>query len=256
MSESTRPAITAILTGHAEGPLIGLTFRTMLDAVSTARADGLEVEMLVVLDKPDTATREALADAEDHGCRLIEVAMPGADHAGVRNRAVEEATGDYIAFLDGDDLWTENWLVDAYAVCESDPGSIIAHPEANWIFDKGSNLWFLLDQTDEAFDPAYLRFFNYWDVLCLAPRAAYLDHPRAPRAIEAGYAYEDWHWNLQTVAAGYVHRVVPETIHFKRRRASSQLTVAIGNRSLTPNHELLTYRGMAAWEAAHGSGGR
>jgi glycosyltransferase involved in cell wall biosynthesis len=247
------PAITTILTGHNEGPLIGLTFRSMLDAVAAAREAGIAVEMLVVLDKPDAATLEALSEAEQHGCRVEQVSFPASDHAGVRNHAVELAQGEYVAFLDGDDLWTENWLVDAYAMCRTDPGRVIAHPEADWIFDNGSNLWFLLDQTDPAFDPAYLRVFNYWDVLCLAPRAAYLDHPREPRAIEAGFAYEDWHWNLKTLGAGYVHRVVPETIHFKRRRRTSQLTVAIGNRSLTPDHPLLTYRGMAAWEDDHGT---
>ncbi|MFT4084316.1 MAG: glycosyltransferase family A protein [Nocardioides sp.] len=255
MSEAPGPQITTILTGHAEGQLIGVTFRSMLDAVAAARATGLEVEMMVVLDKPDPATAEALAEAEEHGCRVLRVSFPAADHASVRNHAVEQARGEYVAFLDGDDLWTENWLVEAHAMCQTDPGRVIAHPEVDWIFDHGSNLWFLLDQTDPAFDPAYLRVFNYWDVLCLAPRAAYLEHPRQPRAIEAGYAYEDWHWNLQTVGAGYLHRVVPETIHFKRRRKASQLTVAISNRSLTPDHELLTYRGMAAWESRTGETG-
>lgn len=250
MSDS--PDITAILTGHAEGPLIGATFRSMLDAVAEARTAGIEVEMLVVLDKPDAATSEALAAAEEHGCQVEHVDFPAADHAGVRNHAVELARGEYVAFLDGDDLWSANWLVDAHAMCLTDPGRVVAHPEVDWIFDNGSNLWFLLDQTDPAFDPAYLRVFNYWDVLCLAPRRAYLDHPRPARDIAAGYAYEDWHWNLQTLGAGYVHRTVPETIHFKRRRKSSQLTTAISNRSLTPDHELLTYRGMAAWEREHG----
>lgn len=243
-----RPQITAILTGHSEGPLIGVTFRSMLDAAAVAREAGLEVELLVVLDKPDRATAEAMAEAEQHGCRVLTVNFPGADHASVRNHAVEESRGDYVAFLDGDDLWTENWLVEGYQMCRSDPGKVIAHPEVNWIFDHDSNLWFLLDQTDPAFDPAYLRTFNYWDVLCMAPRQAYLEHPRPARDIEAGFAYEDWHWNLRTVGAGYLHRVVPETIHFKRRRQDSQLTVAISNRSLTPDHPLLTYRGMAAWE--------
>lgn len=252
MSTPTAPDMTAIVTGHHEGPMIGPTLRSLFDCVAAARAAGIEVEVLAFLDDADAATKEAFADAEELGCEIHEVAY--GDHAQVRNHAVELARGAYIAFLDGDDLWTENWLVDAYRTCASDPGRVIAHPEVNWIFDNDSNLWFHIDQTDPAFDPAYLRVFNYWDVLCLAPRAAYVDHPRAKRRIDAGFAFDDWDWNLQTVGAGYQHRVVAETVHFKRRRTTSQLTVALGNRSLPPDRPLLTYAGMEEWERTHGPG--
>ncbi len=232
------PDVAAILTAHAEGVMAGLSFRSLLDAVATAREEGIDVEVLVVLDRPTAATAAMFAEADRHGVTVAEVSY--ADQGKVRNHAVGLTTADRIAFLDGDDLWSENWLVDAYRLCAGDE-MVIGHPELNWFFENQQNLYFLPDQTDPAFDPALLRIANPWDALCLAPRAAYVDHPFAPRAVADGYAYEDWHWMLETYLAGYVHRVVAETIHFKRRREGSQYVQARARSVLTRPSELLDY---------------
>jgi len=229
--------VSAILTAHAEGPLAARSLRSLLDAVDLARRDGLSVETLVVLDNPDPATLEALDDAERHG-RVLEVSL--ADQGLVRNRAVAAAVGDHVAFLDGDDLWSENWLVEAHRMCRADPGRVIAHPEVNWFFGQSPWIYFLPDQAC-GFDPALMRVANPWDALCMAPAAAYAEVPFSERAIADGYAFEDWHWSLETFAAGFVHRVAPGTIHFKRRREGSQFTRARDNRSLTRPSKALTY---------------
>ncbi|PWN01778.1 hypothetical protein DJ010_17265 [Nocardioides silvaticus] len=236
--------VTAILTAHGEGVMAGLSFRSLLDAVGVARADGIDVEVLVVLDNPTAATAAVLAEADRHGAAVATVSY--ADQGKVRNHAVGLAAGGHVAFLDGDDLWSENWLVDAYRLC-AESVRTIAHPELNWFFGDQQNLYFLPDQTDPAFDPAFLRVANPWDALCLAPRAAYVEHPFADRAVADGYAYEDWHWMLETYRGGYVHRVVPETIHFKRRREGSQFVQARSRRVLTRPSEVLDF----AWWQEH-----
>jgi glycosyltransferase involved in cell wall biosynthesis len=232
------PDVAAILTAHAEGVMAGVSFRSLLDAVAFARSGGLDVEVLVVLDNPTDATRTTFAEVDRHGVALAEVSY--ADQGKVRNHAVGLVSAERVAFLDGDDLWSENWLVDAHQMCATDDG-VIGHPELNWFFENQQNLYFLPDQTDPAFDPALLRIANPWDALCYAPRAAYVEHPFAARAVADGYAYEDWHWMLETYRAGYVHRVVPETIHFKRRREGSQYVQARARRVLTRPSELLDY---------------
>ena len=71
----------------------------------------------------------------------------------------------------------------------------------------------------------FQRVGNYWDALCLAPRAVFIDHPFRQNNIKAGYGHEDWHWNNLTLAAGIAHRPVPGTVHFKRRRDGSQMEI-------------------------------
>lgn len=241
------PDVAAIITAHAEGVMAGLSFRSLLDAVATARDEGIDVEVLVVLDNPTDATRTVFAEADRHGAALAEVSY--ADQGMVRNHAVGQVTAGHVAFLDGDDLWSENWLADSYRMCAGEP-KVIGHPELNWFFENQQNLYFLPDQTDPEFDPALLRIANPWDALCFAPRSAYVDLPFAPRAVAEGYAYEDWHWMLETYLAGYVHRIVPETIHFKRRREGSQYVKARARSVLTRPSELLDF---AWWQARDAS---
>jgi len=59
-------------------------------------------EIIVVDDGSTDANREIAATYADRGVRLLEQPASGASAA--RNRALEAATGDYIQFLDADDL--------------------------------------------------------------------------------------------------------------------------------------------------------
>ena len=231
--------ISAVLTAHHEGMLAGISLHSMLDAMEHARQAGLSCELVIVLDQPNEATREMFSEAEENGWKIAEVDF--GDQGKARNHAIGMCEGRYIAFNDADDLWSENWLTEAHRMCESDPGRIIAHPEVDWFFQENNNLFFHIDQTDPAFDPAILRFINCWDALCMAPREAYEKFPFCDRDIDTGFAFEDWQWNCQTLEAGYVHRVVPNTIHFKRRRKGSQTLEASARRALVRRTALFSY---------------
>jgi len=234
-------SITAILTAHAEGDLVEPSLRSLFSAVELARNAGHPVDIILTLDRADEPTsRRVNAAAADTRAEVI--ACDYGDQAQARNRAIQVARGDYVAFLDGDDLWGENWLVEAFRICAADPGRVIAHPEYNLFFGNTDNVFCHIDQTSEHFDPEALRFENLWDALCLAPRQAYLDGPFAERAVTAGFAYEDWHWNCATLEAGYVHRVVADTIHFKRRREVSQNLLARDTLALVRPTRLFSYR--------------
>ena len=61
----------------------------------------------------------------------------------VRNALVPQTDGRYIAFLDADDLFSENWLAEALAVLKAadERGErVIAHPELNIVFDGGQDV--------------------------------------------------------------------------------------------------------------------
>lgn len=237
------PHIAAVITAHNEGVMAGLSLKSYLDCIAHAEAGGLSVEKLIVLDRANTATRDVFADAAQYGATVLETDF--GDQGKARNAAVEQSIAKYVAFLDADDLWSYNWLLEAYRLCETDPGRIIAHPEFNWFFQGSNNIYVKADQTDPNFSYEFLRVANYWDALCLAPRCAYTDFPLYDRDIRGGFAFEDWHWNCVTVEAGFVHRVAMDTIHFKRRRDLSQTLLASSTRALMRPTELFNY----AWYA-------
>jgi len=210
------PDISAVLVAGDEGPRIGISLHSALDAAAAAEGTGLQVEVLVVLAQPSSATRAALAEAAEHGVRVepVDAADPGA----VRNQAVDAAAGSHVAFLDGGALWSENWLAAAHAMGASDPGRVIVHPEIHWFYELGRELYFPPDQTAPDFDPAVLRLGNCWDGQSLAAASVYRDVPFPELGEQAERGRLDWEWNVATVAAGYLHRVAPATINFRRRR--------------------------------------
>lgn len=230
--------ITVVITAHREGLLAGMSLTSCLDAIAMAERDGLSIEKLLILDCANDETKAVFEDAHSLGFAKIETDF--GDQGQARNLAVQQAKGRYIAFLDADDLWGYNWLVEAYTLCVDRP-RIIAHPEYNWFFEGSNNILVKADQESNEYTNEFLRFGNYWDALCLAPRQAYLDVPYYDRDVKGGFAYEDWFWNCVTIEKGYIHKSVPNTVHFKRRRQGSQTLEASKNKTLTRMTDIFDY---------------
>ncbi len=234
-----QPDITAVIVAHREGLMAGLSLRSFQDSKADAEKAGISFEKLIVLDRADEATRRVFEDKTVHGATVMETDF--GDQGLARNEAVRHGQGRTVAFLDADDLWSLNWLEDAWSLFSRNGPMTIVHPEFNLFFHGNRNVLIKIDQSDPLFDIEFLRFGNYWDSLCLAPREAYVDFPFCKRDIENGFAYEDWHWNCETVVAGFVHRVALGTIHFKRRRQWSQTIEASTRRSLIRKTPILSY---------------
>jgi hypothetical protein len=215
--------IAAIVTVHGETVLAAPSVHSAEAAACAAEEAGYTVERLIGLDAPTQATREFFSGNRFSGWTRSEVDVR--DQGLARNAFVGRTRARWIAFLDGDDLWSENWLVEAVRLLDQaeDRGDrVIVHPELNWFFDREDTVLVNLDQDDPLFAPTYFYFGNYYDALAAAPRAAHIDHPYAGRDLEQGFAVEDWQWSVETMAAGWKHRVAPGTIIFKRRRERSQ----------------------------------
>lgn len=215
------PEISAILTCHREGLLLGPSLRSFQQAIEHARAGGLSVEPIVVLDRADPITR-AMVDAHDHDLAGVHE-IDANDPALSRNHGALRATGTFVSYLDGDDLWGFNWLLDAYRFCAAQTVPVIAHSQVNVVFGDARGLWWHPDSLSPGTDIDFQRIGNYWDAMCFTTRAVALDQPYRANDIAAGYGHEDWYWNNITLAAGIAHRPVPGTVHMKRRRPHSQM---------------------------------
>lgn len=214
--------ITAVLNAHTEGVLAGPSCASFDQAVEAARQSGLAVEGLIVLDRPDAATRTQFMGVESrHRVIVTDEGDPGL----ARNAAVAAANGTFVSFLDGDDLWSKNWLTLAHRFCAAEPNAIVAHSEVNISFGQARCMWWHVDSRDAAFDPGYLCIGNYWDAMSFAARAIYRRYSFVPNDLRRGFGHEDWHWNCVTLAAGIDHRPVAGTMHFKRKREGSQMAL-------------------------------
>jgi hypothetical protein len=214
--------ITLAVTAQSETVVAGPTMRSAEFAIRAAEAEGFRVERLIGLDAPSDDCRAFFSQPRFGEWKTVELEMR--ELGRTRNALAELAAGRWIAFLDADDLFSENWLAAAarrLVQAEQEGGRAIVHPELNWFFDGAAHTLCKTEQDDPLFAPQYFYFSNYYDSLCMAPRSAVLEIPYTTRDLNDGFGYQDWQWNIETMAAGWRHVVARDTVIFKRRRDDS-----------------------------------
>jgi glycosyltransferase involved in cell wall biosynthesis len=96
----------------------------LADAIHSARTQSRAADEIIVVD--DGSTDGTRRIAREAGVRVIVLeSATGVSHA--RNRGIEAASGDVVAFLDADDLWEMDHL-------ERTIGTLERHPEAHVAF--------------------------------------------------------------------------------------------------------------------------
>jgi len=222
--------ISLVVNAHAEGRLLHPTVKSAVEAIHCAQQEGLNVELLIVLDNADEETICYCQNYLPSNARLLEVS--NSDPGLSRNDAVLSAKGECIAFLDGDDLISRNWLVLAHKLIAGEKSEVILHPSVVVYFEESENYWCLRAQDEIEFPQATLFEHNLWPALSFARRSTYRKVPFRATRIELGLGFEDWLFNCDSVASGMVHKIVPQTLHCLRKKKGkiSQLkrTIAVG----------------------------
>jgi glycosyltransferase involved in cell wall biosynthesis len=225
--------LTLVVTAHNETVVAGPTMRSADLAVEAARGRGFTVEQIIALDKATEATTAYFSQPRfDHWQRRI---LHEGDLGLARNAVVPDTEGDYIAFLDADDMFSENWLAEALATLKAGAErgeGLIASPELEVLFDRNMASVRNLEQDSPLFTPYFLYLRGYYDSLCVAPRQAHLDVPYATRDIPNGLAFQDYQFAIETMSRGWKHVIVKDTIIFKRRRDSSLVVESQARRAI------------------------
>lgn len=82
--------------------------RYLGEALGSVAAQTRPADEVVVVD--DGSRDGSVAVAERFGARVLRTERPGSGSAAARNRGIEAASGDLLAFLDADDLWEPDKL--------------------------------------------------------------------------------------------------------------------------------------------------
>lgn len=230
---------TAVITCHGEGRYLAASVRSARTAFAAAGLDDDNSEILLMVDRPDAVT---LAVAEREASRGVEVVEVDFGDPGLsRNAAIERARGHYVALLDGDDLWGRHWIARALAFASDRPDSVF-HAQLVVTFPDAFQLWQSPDMTMPDFDVAQLLFDNCWTSIALARTKIFRAIPYRGSHDHSQLGFEDWSWNCDTIAAGYLHRIVPRTVHFIRKREDSQSSSSSRAKALAIPHNLTVTR--------------
>ncbi len=225
--------LSLIVTAHDETIVSGPTMRSADLAVDAARDRGYTVQPIIALDAATEATTAYFNQSRfDHWERRT---MNEGDLGRVRNALLPETDGELIAFLDADDLFSENWLAEGIAALKAgkERGErLIGHPELRVLFDRNHVVCRNIDQDSLLWTPHYFYIRNYYDSLLISPREAHLAVPYVHRDIRNGLSFQDWQFCIETMSRGWRHVVVKDTIIFKRRRDFSLVLESKDRRSI------------------------
>jgi glycosyltransferase involved in cell wall biosynthesis len=126
----TRPRVSAIIAVH-NGE------RFIADALGSVFAQTVPVDEIIVIDDGSTDATAHIASQCRVDVRVF--SRPNGGSAAARNTALSIATGDYLSFLDADDLWVADKTERQLAALESDASleAVFGHLEQ---FDTDGNL--------------------------------------------------------------------------------------------------------------------
>lgn len=113
--------------------------KTIRASIESIQAQTFQDWELIVIDdgsKDDTASLVAEVALEDHRIRFLQNEKnSGASYT--RNRAIELATGEWIAFLDSDDLWKPEKLEKQLALAQAQPEMVVCYTASSFMDDEG-----------------------------------------------------------------------------------------------------------------------
>lgn len=94
------------------------------------------IELIVINDGSTDKTLQAVQEIEDDRIQIYTYLNAGVSHA--RNQGINHAQGEYISFIDADDLWTPDKLELQYQALQNNPSAKIAYSWMDWIDEDDS----------------------------------------------------------------------------------------------------------------------
>jgi len=228
------PTISVIVTFHTEGEVAQRILHGIERLRRFAERQGIVVECVLVLDCADPGTIRVVRGSPVLRANDQVIEVSNRDPGASRNAGIELARGSFVAIVDGDDYCTENWLVEALEVSMTAPGDLIVHPELTISF---GTVHCVARSLDMAAQPDYplqnCLAVHPWISCSFGATAVYKRVPyRRTDTMETGFGFEDWHWNLETIAMGVRHVSASGTAYYYRRRSGSTLTGELASGAL------------------------
>ena len=126
------PKVSIIIPAYKVAPFIQDT----LDSVFSQTVTDFEA-IVINDDSPDTPQLEEAL--EKYSGRIVYLKQPHRGAGAARNAGLRVARGEYVGFLDGDDIWLPTFLREQLKLIRSDGGYDLAYADAINFCDQGDD---------------------------------------------------------------------------------------------------------------------
>lgn len=188
------------------------------DAIESVLSQSVLPCEIIVVDDGSTDNSGSIADryAESHGVKVIHQVNKGLSSA--RNTGIMNSTGDYVVFLDADDILKENYLEKVTYKINESKSDIIAPSFKAFGIQNGE---VILKGDLEAKSFAENNRIGYFSAV---RRSALLEiGGYSPRM---NHGYEDWHLWIDLLKRGKTISIIHEVLVLYRTKEVSMITEA------------------------------
>lgn len=227
--------VSLIITAHNEGRMLEKTILSALRAL-----EGVEVSSEIIIHV-DNGAKETLRCCEEYeGKNMIRVLKNSFGDVGpARNFAAEQAWGEFVFFIDGDDLISKDYIKKGLEILAKSKKEIVVCPEYCISFSDDGKTGAILkmgDSTTREKDAFRLFSVNLWTAAIAGRRETFLKHKYIET--KGGYGHEDYALNIALTAVGIKHIVVPNEVYFYREKEQSRRKKNDEARATEPYSEL------------------
>jgi glycosyltransferase involved in cell wall biosynthesis len=147
--------------------------------------------------------------AADYGDRITYVRQSQKGYAVAKNLGLSAARGDFVAFLDADDLWHSEKLARQMV-------RLRERPEIDLCFTRYKNFWMpdLAEEEQRCAGRFYSQPQSAWSICTLLTRRAVFE--RFGDFHDGTRGLENMTWFLRAAAQGAVIEVLPDSLMYRR----------------------------------------
>ena len=113
--------------------------RTIAETIASALAQTFEdFELLLINDGSTDHSSEIVRGFDDHRIQIH--TFPNAGLSASRNRGIARSRGEFVVFLDADDLWEPRKLEAQVQALDNDPEAALVYTWVDFISEQGADL--------------------------------------------------------------------------------------------------------------------